>query len=226
MVLATQDETRDPASLVRLLTEHEVDIMQATPATWRMLIDWGWEGKSDLLVLCAEVFATAGPPELARSLIAKLLDAIGGYGLSGLSAQALVLAASVARDADEQARYAGQALEKFTNLGDTLGRARALVQQGHAALWRGDPEAAIISAQDILEIAQAYQQPDLEAAAELIGGLAVQANAQTDEAKESLERALALAEQHHLIALAVRCLAALGQPQQAEAMARTHGLER
>jgi tetratricopeptide (TPR) repeat protein len=179
----------------------------------------------DLLVLCAEVFATAGPPEMARSLIAKLLDTIGDYGLSGLSAQTFVLAASVATDADEQARYAGQALEKFTNLGDTLGRARALVQQGQAALRRGDPEAAIISAQDILEIAQAYQQPDLEATAELIGGLAVQANDRADEATASLERALALAQQQHLIALAVRCLEALGKPQRAEELARAYGLE-
>jgi hypothetical protein len=179
----------------------------------------------DLLVLCAEVFVTTGPPDVARSLVTKLLDAIVAYGLSGLSAQAFVLAASVALDADEQARYAGQALSKFTDLGDTLGRARALIQQAHAALRHNDPEAAIVIAQDLLEVAEQYQQPALEAAAELIGGLAVQADDPADESTKSLRRALVLAEQHHLIALAVRCLQALGQPQQAEEMARTHGLE-
>jgi hypothetical protein len=159
-------------------------------------------------------------------LIANLLDTIGDYGLAGLSAQVFVLAASVAADADQQARYADQALETFTNLGDPLGRARALAQQGQAALRNGDPEAAIVSAQDILEIAQTYQQPDLEATAELIGGLAVQANDLAGEAKASLRRALALAEQQHLIALAVRCLDALGEPQRAEELAHAHGLER
>ncbi len=77
VVLATQDETRDPAALVSLLTAHDIDIMQATPATWRMLIDWGWEGKPDLLVLCG---GEALPPSLADGLIPRCGQLWNMYG--------------------------------------------------------------------------------------------------------------------------------------------------
>jgi uncharacterized protein HemY len=110
-------------------------------------------------------------------------------------------------------------------LGDKLGGAQAMIQKAYADLRQDDREAAIQIAQDLLEIAEKYQQPDIEAAAEFIGGVAVQPDDQAGEAKASLRRALALAKQQHLIALAVRCLQALGKPQQAEDMARTHGLE-
>jgi len=38
--------------LQRLLEQFAVTLMQATPATWRMLLENNWEGKSDLRILC------------------------------------------------------------------------------------------------------------------------------------------------------------------------------
>jgi amino acid adenylation domain-containing protein len=39
LVLATKDDTADPLALARLCGEHRATVLQATPATWRMLID-------------------------------------------------------------------------------------------------------------------------------------------------------------------------------------------
>ena len=45
------DEAADPASLSGLLLLHDITVMQATPATWRMLIDAGWPGRANLRML-------------------------------------------------------------------------------------------------------------------------------------------------------------------------------
>ncbi|MFB7658178.1 MULTISPECIES: amino acid adenylation domain-containing protein, partial [unclassified Streptomyces] len=37
VVVATAEEARDPAALARLITSHQVTVMQATPTTWQML---------------------------------------------------------------------------------------------------------------------------------------------------------------------------------------------
>jgi len=39
--------------LDRLLEQHAVTVMQATPSRWRMLLESGWEGKSDLRIFAA-----------------------------------------------------------------------------------------------------------------------------------------------------------------------------
>jgi len=44
IVLATRDEAVDGRRLTRLLSESGATVMQATPGTWRMLVDAGWPG--------------------------------------------------------------------------------------------------------------------------------------------------------------------------------------
>ncbi len=77
VVIATHDECRDPSALAHLLVEHDVTQMQATPATWRLLIEWGWEGKDDLVVLCG---GEALPPTLAEALVPKCAALWNMYG--------------------------------------------------------------------------------------------------------------------------------------------------
>ncbi|MGH8889217.1 MAG: non-ribosomal peptide synthetase [Acidothermaceae bacterium] len=77
VVIATHDECRDPAALAERLVEHGVTQMQATPATWRLLLDWGWQGKSDLVVLCG---GEALPPTLAEALVPKCAALWNMYG--------------------------------------------------------------------------------------------------------------------------------------------------
>jgi len=69
IVLAGRADAANPRALARLLGAHEVTLMQATPATWRMLLDSGWSGKANLKALC-------GGEALTRDLAANLLPAV------------------------------------------------------------------------------------------------------------------------------------------------------
>ncbi|MGW3061896.1 non-ribosomal peptide synthetase [Streptomyces goshikiensis] len=48
LIVAQEAEVRDGARLLALLDEHRVTVLDATPATWRMLIAAGWEGGGTL----------------------------------------------------------------------------------------------------------------------------------------------------------------------------------
>ncbi|WP_220634945.1 non-ribosomal peptide synthetase [Georgfuchsia toluolica] len=70
VMLASRDETRDGQRLMARLSSSGATVMQATPATWRMLIDSGWEGTPGLKVLC-------GGEALKRDLADQLLQLAG-----------------------------------------------------------------------------------------------------------------------------------------------------
>jgi len=65
IVLASRETAIDGAALGRLLAQSGATVMQATPATWRMLIASGWRGDPRLKILCG---GEALPSELAREL--------------------------------------------------------------------------------------------------------------------------------------------------------------
>jgi amino acid adenylation domain-containing protein len=44
VIVANRDQVADPMQLRALLERHEATVMQATPSTWRALIDTGWTG--------------------------------------------------------------------------------------------------------------------------------------------------------------------------------------
>ncbi|MGB6221355.1 amino acid adenylation domain-containing protein [Haloferula sp.] len=50
--LVSSQTARDAAALRKRLETADPEVMQATPATWRMLIDAGWQGSSKLRILC------------------------------------------------------------------------------------------------------------------------------------------------------------------------------
>jgi amino acid adenylation domain-containing protein len=66
ILLADRDTARDGAALARLVDSSAVTVMQATPATWRMLLDIGWRGKPGLKIIST---GEALPRELAERLI-------------------------------------------------------------------------------------------------------------------------------------------------------------
>jgi amino acid adenylation domain-containing protein len=75
--LASRDEAADAALLARRLADPAVTFMQATPATWRMLLESGWSGKPGLAMLCG---GEALPRDLADRLLplgAKLWNLYG-----------------------------------------------------------------------------------------------------------------------------------------------------
>ena len=67
LVIATREQAQDPARLASALEDTGTTFMQATPTTWQMLVDAGWEGKPTLTIVC-------GGEALSRSLANELVD--------------------------------------------------------------------------------------------------------------------------------------------------------
>ncbi len=77
LVIAQRDDVMDGSSLIRILNEQNITMMQATPATWRLLIESGWTGCSSLKVLCG---GEALPKDLANQLIDRCHTLLNVYG--------------------------------------------------------------------------------------------------------------------------------------------------
>ena len=67
VVLVEREDAADGARLIELLKESEATVMQATPATWRLLLQAGWEGDRSLKIFC-------GGEALPRDLVGPLLE--------------------------------------------------------------------------------------------------------------------------------------------------------
>ncbi|ROU09307.1 amino acid adenylation domain-containing protein [Lysobacter enzymogenes] len=66
IVLVDRDTARDGIRLRRLVDEAKLDVMQATPATWRMLLEVGWRGNDAIKIIST---GEALPRELADRLL-------------------------------------------------------------------------------------------------------------------------------------------------------------
>ena len=77
VVIASQEASADPRALMELMDEFGVTVMQATPTTWRMLINAGWQGRTGLKVLCG---GEALPLGLADDLVARDAELWNMYG--------------------------------------------------------------------------------------------------------------------------------------------------
>jgi len=66
VALATRDEALDGQRLMQRMSSSGATVMQATPATWRLLLESGWNGNPRLKVLC-------GGEALSRNLADDLL---------------------------------------------------------------------------------------------------------------------------------------------------------
>ena len=79
VALATREEARDGRALRALLERCGVTVMQATPVTWRLLLEAGWEG-AGRRPFKALVGGEALPPDLARALLARGVELWNMYG--------------------------------------------------------------------------------------------------------------------------------------------------
>lgn len=77
LILCDRETSRDGRRLLETLSSREITFMQATPATWRMLIDAGWNSSPGLKVLCG---GEAFPPALAEILHTKVGSVYNMYG--------------------------------------------------------------------------------------------------------------------------------------------------
>jgi amino acid adenylation domain-containing protein/non-ribosomal peptide synthase protein (TIGR01720 family) len=77
VVLADRAEAVDPRRLMRLLDDEAISAMQATPATWRMLLAAGWQGRPELKALCG---GEALPADLGQALLRGCAEVWNMYG--------------------------------------------------------------------------------------------------------------------------------------------------
>jgi len=60
----------DGSKLAQQLNDHNISLLQATPATWRLMLQSGWTGKKDLKILC-------GGEPMPADLVGPLLERCG-----------------------------------------------------------------------------------------------------------------------------------------------------
>lgn len=77
LVICDQETARDGRLLLELIEKQEITMMQATPSTWRMMIDSGWQKRYPLKVLCG---GEAFPAELAAELLNLSAELWNMYG--------------------------------------------------------------------------------------------------------------------------------------------------
>lgn len=77
IVMAGRDEVISGELLIGKLNQHDITFMQATPATWRMLLEAGWNGKANFHLLCG---GEALPPDLAHELLKRGTRVWNVYG--------------------------------------------------------------------------------------------------------------------------------------------------
>jgi amino acid adenylation domain-containing protein len=77
VVVASRAATADAAQLLQLIQQHDITVLQATPATYRLLLNAGWLGTAQLTALCG---GEALPGELARKLKPRVKQLWNMYG--------------------------------------------------------------------------------------------------------------------------------------------------
>jgi len=77
VVLVSREVAVDGSRLAAELARSQAEVMQATPATWRLLVEAGWQGARDLAVICG---GEALSRELAARLRAGTRAVWNGYG--------------------------------------------------------------------------------------------------------------------------------------------------
>ncbi|MBT2605232.1 amino acid adenylation domain-containing protein, partial [Bacillus sp. ISL-53] len=77
VILATREETMSGFHLAKLIEGRGISIMQATPATWRLLLESDWQGCPNLKILCG---GESLKRELASDLISRSKELWNMYG--------------------------------------------------------------------------------------------------------------------------------------------------
>lgn len=77
VIIARREEALDGYRLLELIDEHKINVMQATPTTWRWMLAAGWQGQENFKILCGgEPF----PLDLARQLLPLVAEVWNLYG--------------------------------------------------------------------------------------------------------------------------------------------------
>ncbi len=77
LVLAPSDINKDGEAIINILEQHNITVLQATPATFRLLQGFGFNGKKNLKLFCG---GEPLPLELAKELVVKCDSLWNLYG--------------------------------------------------------------------------------------------------------------------------------------------------
>ena len=77
VLIASRDEAMDGRALAGLIQHHHVTVMQATPVTWRLLLEAGWKAAPGFKAL---VGGEALPKDLAAQLLEQGIELWNMYG--------------------------------------------------------------------------------------------------------------------------------------------------
>ncbi|TDK28519.1 amino acid adenylation domain-containing protein [Luteimonas aestuarii] len=77
VVIATRDQAMDGDALRALVESRGINILQATPSSWRLLLDAGWQGDPGFKALCG---GEPMPLDLAHALAARCGELWNLYG--------------------------------------------------------------------------------------------------------------------------------------------------
>lgn len=77
LVIANDETAKDSRLMLDVLTEEKITILQATPTTWLMLLDAGWQNRLPLKALCG---GEALPKSLANKLLSRVDELWNMYG--------------------------------------------------------------------------------------------------------------------------------------------------
>jgi len=77
VVIASREEALDGVALARLIDSRGITALQATPSTWRLLIEAGWSGAPRLKALCG---GEPLPQDLATALLSRCATLWNMYG--------------------------------------------------------------------------------------------------------------------------------------------------
>ncbi|SDI53412.1 non-ribosomal peptide synthetase [Winogradskyella thalassocola] len=77
LVVARDEVAKDPRLMLDVLKEERITMLQATPTTWQMLLDAGWQNRLPLKALCG---GEALPLSLATKLFKRVDEVWNMYG--------------------------------------------------------------------------------------------------------------------------------------------------
>ena len=106
VVIASSETAKDGPSLSALMKNCGATIMQATPVTWRMLLESGWKGSSKLKILCG---GESWDTELAAELLPRCQSLWNMYGPTETT-----IWSGVARVKKDQPVLIGQPIDNTT----------------------------------------------------------------------------------------------------------------
>jgi amino acid adenylation domain-containing protein len=77
VVIATYEDVLDGRRLLDLIERHKVTLLQATPATWQLLLEAGWKNTPNMTALCGGEIL---PLELAQKIVERCKALWNMYG--------------------------------------------------------------------------------------------------------------------------------------------------